>query len=65
MPQLDFLNEDYAGQLPMYKWGNWDDLERKVRHYLTNEPDNQAVRRETQDIVAKKHTPTSNLFGWS
>jgi hypothetical protein len=56
MPQIDFLNEDYAGRLPMYKWGDWDDLERKIRHYLTNEADNQAVREETRAIVRESHT---------
>jgi hypothetical protein len=56
MPQLDFLDEDYAGHLPMYAWGDWEDLERKIRHYLTNDADNQAVREETQAIVAAEHT---------
>jgi hypothetical protein len=56
MPQLDFLDEDYAGHLPMYRWAHWDDLERKIRHYFTNEADNQAVREETQAIVRDGHT---------
>jgi hypothetical protein len=56
MPQLAFLEEDYAGHLPMYAWGDWEDLERKIRHYLTNDADNQAVREETQSIVAARHT---------
>jgi hypothetical protein len=56
MPQLNFLEEDYAGHLPMYRWGDWDDLEHKIRHYLTNEADNRAVREETQSIVAARHT---------
>jgi hypothetical protein len=56
MPQLDFLDEDYAGHLPMYQWGDWEDLESKIRHYLTNGADNQAVREETQAIVAAGHT---------
>jgi hypothetical protein len=56
MPHLFFLDEDYAGHLPMYRWGDWDDLERKIRHYLTNEADNQAVRKETQAIVRDGHT---------
>lgn len=56
MPQLDFLDEDYAGHLPMYRWGDWANLERKIRHYLTNEGDNQAVRDETMAIVAAEHT---------
>jgi hypothetical protein len=56
MPQLDFLDGDYAGHLPMYAWGDWTDLEHKIRHYLTNEADNQAVREETQAIVRDGHT---------
>jgi Glycosyl transferases group 1 len=61
MPQLEFLDEDYAGHLPMYAWGDWDDLEREIRHYLTNEADNQAVREETQAIVAAEHTYVSRV----
>ena len=56
MPQLDFLDQDYAGHLPMYRWGDWEGLERTIRHYLTNEADNQAVREETQAIVREGHT---------
>jgi hypothetical protein len=56
MPQLDFLDEDYAGHLPMYQWGDWTDLERKIRHYITNEADNRRVRQETQAIVRDGHT---------
>jgi hypothetical protein len=56
MPQLDFLDEDYTDHLPMYQWGDWEDLERKIRHYLTNDADNQAVREETQAIVREGHT---------
>jgi Glycosyl transferases group 1 len=56
MPQLAFLNEDYAGHLPMYQWGDWDDLEHKIRHYLTHEAENQVVREETQAIVRDGHT---------
>jgi hypothetical protein len=61
MPQLDFLDDDYAGHLPMYKWGDWDDLEHKIRHYLTNEADNRAVRKETQAIVVGRHTYVSRI----
>jgi hypothetical protein len=56
MPKIDFLDDDYAGHLPMYGWGDWEDLERKIRHYLTNDADNQAVREETQAIVRDGHT---------
>jgi hypothetical protein len=61
MPQLDFLDEDYAGHLPMYPWGDWDDFERKIRHYLMNDADNQAVREETQAIVRDGHTYVSRV----
>ena len=56
MPKLDFLDDDYGGHLPMYAWGDWADLESKIRHYLTNDADNQAVREETQAIVRESHT---------
>lgn len=61
MPQLDFLSEDYEGQLPMYEWGNFVDLETKVRHYLENECENQLVRERTQSIAARDHTYVSRI----
>jgi hypothetical protein len=56
MPELKFLDRDYGGHLPTYKWGDWDDLERKIRHFLTNEAGNRAVREKTQAIVREGHT---------
>jgi hypothetical protein len=56
MPQLDFLAQDYEQQLPMYRWGDWADLESKIRFYLTDGKANQGVRDKTQAIVASKHT---------
>jgi hypothetical protein len=56
MPQLDFLAQDYEQQLPMYRWGDWDDLESKIRFYLADWKANQEVRDKTQAIVASKHT---------
>jgi hypothetical protein len=56
MPQLDFLAQDYEQRLPMYRWGDWADLESKIRLYLTDWKANQEVRDKTQAIVASKHT---------
>ncbi len=56
MPQLDFLQEDYQGHLPMYKWGDFTDLEEKIRYYLTHDEENRLVRKQTQSIAAEKHT---------
>jgi hypothetical protein len=56
MPQLDFLAQDYEQQLPMYRWGDWADLESKIRFYLTDGKANQGVRDKTQAIVASRHT---------
>lgn len=56
MPQLNFVDKDFHGHLPMYKWGDWKDLEKQIKYYLDNPQENQEVREYCQRISATEHT---------
>ena len=56
MPQLDFLASDYDNNLPMYKWGDFLDLEKKITFWLDNESERLKVQDKCHNIVVKNHT---------
>jgi spore maturation protein CgeB len=56
MPELNFADTDFEGQLPMYRWDDFADLEGKIRFYLEDADFNQEVRKKTQAITAERHT---------
>lgn len=56
MPQIDFVQEDFHGHMPMYPWGDFAKLEEIVRFYLEHPEQNQEVREKTQAISAENHT---------
>ncbi len=56
MPQIDFVDEDFNGELPMYNWGDFEHLERTIEYYLTDEVENKRIREVTQKITAENHT---------
>jgi hypothetical protein len=57
MPQLDFLEKDFNGSLPMYPWGNFEALEKLVRYYLAADDDyRREIVKTNQAISAKDHT---------
>lgn len=56
MPQIDFVQEDFNGHLPMYPWGDFQALEEVVRFYLQHPEQNHDVREKTQAISANNHT---------
>lgn len=43
MPQIDALKEIYP-KLPMYQWGDWEDLESKIECLLAHEEMNADIR---------------------
>jgi len=56
MPQIDFVQKDFKGYLPMYQWGDWEGLEKQIKYYLENSRQNQLTREMCQDITARNHT---------
>ena len=57
MPQIDALNDMYDGEMPMYKWGDWEDLESKIRYWLEVDEDTRFKKRQVlQKIAAENHT---------
>ena len=56
MPWIDALYDMYNGSVPMYQWGNWQDLEAKMFRYLEDAEEREELRQNAQAITAKKHT---------
>ena len=56
MPQIDWVNEYYGNGHPMYAWGDWADLEKKIRYYLDNEDERNRIVQEKQSHYSKNHT---------
>ncbi len=55
MPQIDALKKDWP-MLPTYKWGDWDDLEKTIKHYMERSTDRKQVQVSTQHITKELHT---------
>lgn len=53
MPQINALDDLYESKLPMYTWGDWSDLEKKIKYYLDNADVNEQVRKETHEIAMR------------
>lgn len=56
MPKIDALNDLYNGSLPMYDWGDYTDLESKVRLYLEDKKLNASTRKKTARITRAGYT---------
>lgn len=56
MPRIDALDAIYKGSLPMYDWGDYDGLEKKIRLYLEDKELNAATRKKTSSITRSGYT---------
>ncbi|WP_274919617.1 glycosyltransferase family protein [Streptomyces sp. WZ-12] len=56
MPEIDFLKGDFDGLLPMYKWGDFDNLERIIEHALVDHQARSSARSRMHRIVLERHT---------
>lgn len=56
MPKLDFVNRDFEGYLPMYDWGNFEQLEQIIKNSLESDETRQKVKDICQKITAANHT---------
>lgn len=61
MPKLDFLIHDFHAVFPMYEWGNWSQLEDRVRTYLELPNANQDTRQAMQKVTADEHTYVNRI----
>lgn len=55
MPEINALKEIWE-ELPMYKWGDWNDLENKIRYYLENEDEREKIRNDCMTETEGGHT---------
>lgn len=56
MPQIDALHEVYGTALPMYKWGDWVNLEENIIYFLEHDKQREQSVKTTQHITTKDHT---------
>lgn len=56
MPQLNFLDKDYNGKLPMYRWNDFGQLEQMIRDYLTDDTKRHKIQDECHEIAKNEHT---------
>lgn len=56
MPQIDALDDQFDGHLPMYPWGDFETLEQMV-YYFLKRPESRAIVRQTcWSITKQRHT---------
>lgn len=55
MPMIKSLYKIYDRYLPMYAWGDWEDLEKNIRLYM-NDKIRADVTQQSQAITAREHT---------
>lgn len=56
MPQIDFVDDDFYGFLPMYEWGNFSQLEAMIKKYVENDGLRRVTQKNTQKLASKNHT---------
>lgn len=56
MPQLDFLETDFNGNMPMYPWNDFARLEEMVRYYLESATERIALAGACHGISKAEHT---------
>lgn len=55
MPKINFVREDFP-IMPIYEWGDFDQLEKIIKHYLDNKNERQLIQESCQKITANNHT---------
>jgi hypothetical protein len=55
MPQINAIS-DYFPELPMYSWGDFEELENLVGHYLVSDDERNAVVKDCQERGVKYNT---------
>lgn len=56
MPRIDFVDQDFEGNMPMYNWGDFKELETAIDYYLTHEKQRAQAVDACQKISATQHT---------
>lgn len=56
MPMIEALSNDYDRELPMYEWGNWHDLEKRIEAFLASPEERSMTTKACFDIASERHT---------
>lgn len=55
MPEIYAL-EDYDWDIPTYKWGDWQDLEKQIKYWLENDIDRVMIQKKNLEYVKQHET---------
>jgi spore maturation protein CgeB len=56
MPKINKLEEYYPYCMPMYNWGDFEQLEKMISNYLTDHEERERIRLKAWNITKEKHT---------
>ena len=55
MPQIKYMKYLWD-MIPTYDWGNWEQLEGMIKHYLEHEDERHAIQLENFKVTGEDHT---------
>ncbi len=55
MPHIHAMKYNWP-MMPTYDWGNYEQLEEVITHYMENDKERELIRRENQRITTAEHT---------
>jgi len=55
MPKIKRMMYDWES-LPVYDWGNFEQLEEMIKYYLEHKTQREAIRDENQKVTSEHHT---------
>lgn len=55
MPRIDAL-EEYGWEIPTYEWGDWRDLEDKIKFWLASDVDRVLIQKRNLEYVKDNET---------
>lgn len=61
MPKLNFLDIDFDGNLPMFSWDDYTELENLIRYWLYNDDKRIKTQKACQQYTAKNHTYVNRI----
>lgn len=56
MPQIDFVDKDFDGRMPMYDWGNFSQLEDRIKYLLSDVSIRRRIKEANFKVTKNNHT---------
>ena len=61
MPRINALRSEFDGNMRMYTWGDWDNLERSITSALEDEESRKSRTAYCAKVTAKDHTYVARM----